>query len=40
MSQVAQWYSPANAGDSGDMTLILGLGRSPPGEDGNPRQYS
>ena len=30
----------ANAGDSGDMGLILELGRSPGGGHGNPRQYS
>ena len=29
-----------NAGDSGDMSLIPGLGRSPGGENGNPLQYS
>ena len=27
---------PANAGDSGDMHLIPGLGRSPGGGNGNP----
>ena len=27
---------PANAGDTGDSNLILGLGRSPGGENGNP----
>ena len=31
---------PANAGDSGDMGLIPGLGRSPGGGNGNPFQYS
>ena len=30
---------PAEAGDTGDMDLIPGLGRS-PGENGNPLQYS
>ena len=28
------------AGDTGDMDLILGLGRSPGGGNGNPLQYS
>ena len=31
---------PANAGDSTDMGLIPGLGRSPGGGNGNPHQYS
>ena len=31
---------PANAGDTGDMGLIPGSGRSPGGEHGNPLQYS
>ena len=31
---------PANAGDARDMGLILGSGRSPGGEHGNPLQYS
>ena len=31
---------PANAGDSGDMSLIPRLGRSPGGGNGNPLQYS
>ena len=31
---------PANAGDTGDMSLIPGLGRSPGGGNGNPRQCS
>ena len=31
---------PANAGDTRDMGSILGLGRSPRGENGNPLQYS
>ena len=31
---------PANEGDSRDYGLILGLGRSPGGGDGNPLQYS
>ena len=31
---------PANAGDPGDTALILGSGRSPGGENGNPPQYS
>ena len=32
--------SPANAGDTGDAGLILGLGRSPGGEHGNAFLYS
>ena len=31
---------PANAGEVRDAGLILGLGRSPGGENGNPLQYS
>ena len=31
---------PANVGDTGDMGLIPGSGRSPGGENGNPLQYS
>ena len=31
---------PTNAGDTGDMGLILELGRSPGGGHGNPFQYS
>ena len=31
---------PANEGDGRDMGFILGLGRSPGGEQGNPLQYS
>ena len=31
---------PANVGDTGDMSLIPGLGRSPGEENGNPLQYS
>ena len=31
---------PANAGDLRDTGLILGSGRSPGREHGNPRQYS
>ena len=31
---------PANAGDTGDVGLISGLGRSPGGGNGNPLQYS
>ena len=31
---------PVNAGDIRDMGLILGLGRSPGGGNGNPLQYS
>ena len=31
---------PANAGDTGDVGLIPGLGRSPGGGNGNPFQYS
>ena len=32
--------SPAKAGDTGDMDLIPGSGRSPGGENGNPLQHS
>ena len=31
---------PASAGDTRDMGLIPGLGRSPGGGNGNPHQYS
>ena len=31
---------PANAGDTGDASLILGSGRSPGEGKGNPLQYS
>ena len=31
---------PANAGGTGDMGLIPGLGRFPGGENGNPLHYS
>ena len=31
---------PANAGDTGDVGSIPGLGRSPEGGNGNPLQYS
>ena len=31
---------PADAGDARDMDLILGLGRYPGEENGNPLQYS
>ena len=31
---------PANIGDAGNTGLILGLGRSPGGGNGNPLQYS
>ena len=31
---------PANAGDIGDVGSILGSGRSPGVENGNPFQYS
>ena len=31
---------PVHAGNSGDMSLILGLGRSPGGGIGNPLQCS
>ena len=38
------WFSgkefACNAGDSGDMGSIPGLGRSPGGGNGNPHQYS
>ena len=33
-------YIPANAGDTRDMGLIPGFGRSPEGVNGNPLQYS
>ena len=32
--------SACNAGDTGDVDLIPGLGRSPGGGNGNPLQYS
>ena len=32
--------TPANAGDSGDLGLMPGSGRSPGGGNGNPLQYS
>ena len=32
--------SVCNAGDTGDAGLILGFGRFPRGENGNPLQYS
>ena len=32
--------TPANAGDTGDMGSVPGLGRSPGGGHGNPFQYS
>ena len=31
---------PANAGNAGDVGLIVGSGRSPGGGNGNPLQYS
>ena len=31
---------PANAGDTGDVGMIPGSGRSPGGGNGNPLQYS
>ena len=31
---------PANAGDTGNVSSILGLGRSTGGGNGNPLQYS
>ena len=31
---------PADAGDTGDVSLIPGSGKSPGVENGNPRQYS
>ena len=31
---------PANAGDTGDVTSVPGLGRHPGGGNGNPLQYS
>ena len=41
-SPVAQLVKglPANAGDTGDVGSIPGLGRSPAGGNGNPLQYS
>ena len=33
-------YLPANAGDTRDVGLIPGSGRSPGGGNGNPLQYS
>ena len=41
-SQVAQWVKnpPVNAGDTGDLHSIPGLGRSPGGQHGKPLQYS
>ena len=33
-------YPPSNAGDSGDIGLIPGSGRSPGERNGNPLQYS
>ena len=41
-SQVAQLVKnlPASAGDTRDVGLTLGLGRSPGGGNGNPLQYS
>ena len=40
-SQVTQWVKnlPANAGDTGDMGSIPGLGRFPGGGHGSPLQY-
>ena len=32
--------SPCNAGDTGDMGVVPGSGRSPGGGHGNPLQYS
>ena len=32
--------APVNAGSTGGMALIPGLGRSPGGGNGNPLQYS
>ena len=41
---VLQWLSckesACNVGDTGDLGLISGLGRSPGGGHGNPLQYS
>ena len=41
-SQVAQMVKnlPANAGDAGDMSSVLGSGRSPGGRNSNPLHYS
>ena len=40
-SQVAQWVKDLpNAGDTGNMGLIPGLGRPPGGGHGNSLQYS
>ena len=33
-------HLPVNSGDAGDMSSILGLGRSPGKRNGNPLQYS
>ena len=38
--QVVPVNSPANAGDTGDVDLIPGSGRSPVEGNGNPLQYS
>ena len=32
--------SPTNAGDTGDVSSVSGLGRSPGGGNGSPLQYS
>ena len=44
MSGLPKWLSskeyPCNAGDTGDMGLIPGLGRSPKGRNDSPFQYS
>ena len=37
---LSRWSPPANAGDTGDVHSILGSGRSPGEENGNPLQYS
>ena len=41
---IPRWFSgrslPANAGDTGDVNSILGLGRSPGEGHGKPFQYS
>ena len=39
---MAQWVKnpPADARDTGDVGLTLGLGRSPGGGNGNPMPYS
>ena len=44
ISRLPRWLSgknlPADAGDTGEVALIPGLGRSPGGGNDNPLQYS